>query len=79
MAVEFEVPAAFALEALRRCDFDLEKGTVMAPEMSWRYDLGSPRVPKDFSMLQKSLEITIKIDRYSKATSIGDPMTPTTL
>ena len=52
MAVEFEVPAAFALEALRRCDFDLEKGTVMAPEMSWRYDLGSPRVPKDFSMLQ---------------------------
>jgi len=26
-----------------------------------------------------ALEITIKIDRYSKATSIGDPMTPTTL
>ena len=25
------------------------------------------------------VEITIKIDRYSKATSIGDPMTPTTL
>ena len=25
------------------------------------------------------MEITIKIDRYSKATSIGDPMTPTTL
>ena len=33
-----------------------------------------------FSLLPNlRLEITIKIDRYSKATSIGDPMTPTTL